>query len=123
MAKGRRGTVWPIACAAIVPGVVLVRPAEIPLATLRAKYASPASQFLRLGHGVLIHVRDEGARDRPVRLLLPGRHSPLQVWEPWVAPMHGDLRLVSIDLPGHRATLGKRLGSSSRTNRSSGSTA
>jgi pimeloyl-ACP methyl ester carboxylesterase len=97
---GRRRIAWLIACAAIVTGVVLVRPAEVSLATLRAKYSSPASQFLRLSDGALIHVRDEGRRDRPVLVLVPGLHSPLQVWEPWVARLQDDLRLVSIDLPG-----------------------
>jgi len=97
----RRVRIWLIVIAsAIALGVVIVRPAEVPLATLRAKYSSPASQFLRLSDGARIHVRDEGNPDRPVLLLIPGLHSPLQVWEPWVARLRDDLRLVSVDLPG-----------------------
>jgi hypothetical protein len=84
--------------AAVAVGFVLARPSEIPLAALRTKYSSPASRFVRLADGAHVHVRDEGSG--PLLLLLPGLHSPLQVWEPWVTRLHDSLRLVSIDLPG-----------------------
>jgi pimeloyl-ACP methyl ester carboxylesterase len=103
MPARRRFGRLPIALTGIAVAIafgVLVRPAEVPLAALRVKYASPTSRFLRLDDGGLIHVRDEGARDGPVLLLIPGLHSPLQVWEPWVARLGDALRLVSIDLPG-----------------------
>ncbi len=89
-----------VTVAAITVGALALRPPEIPLATLRAKYSSPGSRFLTLGDGALIHVRDEGNLHGPVLILLPGLHSPLQVWEAWAQRLRGDLRLVSIDLPG-----------------------
>jgi len=85
---------------AIAVVIVALRPPEVSLATLRSKYALAGSRFLRLNDGALIHVRDEGNVGAPVLVLVPGLHSPLQVWDAWVQRLKGNLRLVSIDLPG-----------------------
>jgi pimeloyl-ACP methyl ester carboxylesterase len=103
--------------AAIASGVVLMRPAEVPLATLRARYGSAASRFLRLADGALLHVRDEGRMDGPVLLLIPGLHSPTV--RATLERAFGNDALVTdgmvdryfetINGEGHRRTLGQRL--------------
>ncbi len=73
-------------------------------AAMRAKYASPASQFVSIGGGLTMHVRDEGKRDGPVLVLLHGSNSSLQVWEPWVARLGSKYRIISLDQIGHGLT-------------------
>lgn len=71
---------------------------------LRAKYANAASRFVDVGGGLKIHVRDEGARDAPVLVLLHGSNSSLQTWEPWVKRLGGKYRIISLDQIGHGLT-------------------
>lgn len=73
---------------------------EIPLATLRAKYAAPTSRFLSLKDGAVIHVRDEGPRNAPVIVMVPGVQSSLRVWQRWMAALHDEYRVIAVDLPG-----------------------
>ena len=73
---------------------------EIPMETLRAKYAGPASQFLTLKDGAIIHVRDEGPRNAPVIVMVPGLHSPLHVWDGWLTALRNEYRVIAVDLPG-----------------------
>lgn len=77
---------------------------DIPYATLQARYASPDSRFAALPGGVRLHYRDEGRRDGPVLVLVHGFAASLQAWEPWVARLKDDDRLISLDLPGHGLT-------------------
>lgn len=81
-----------------------VRTPDIPAEELRARYANAASQFLDLAPGFAVHVRDEGPRDAPVLLLLHGSNASLHTWEPWVARLGRDHRIVSLDLQGHGLT-------------------
>lgn len=73
-------------------------------AEMRARYASPASQFLEISPGLTVHVRDEGARDAPVLVLVHGSNASLHTWEPWVARLSKSYRIISLDLPGHGLT-------------------
>ena len=73
-------------------------------AAMRAKYGSPASQFVDIGGGLRVHLRDEGPRDAPVLVLLHGSNSFLQTWDAWVAQLGKTYRVVRIDLPGHGMT-------------------
>lgn len=73
-------------------------------AAMRAKYASPASQFVDIGGGVTMHVRDEGKRDGPVLVLLHGSNASLHTWEPWVARLGAKYRIISLDQIGHGLT-------------------
>lgn len=78
--------------------------ADIPAATLEQRYTTPASTFITASDGTRIHMRDEGPRDAPVLLLLHGSNSSLQSWEPWVADLKRDHRVISFDFPGHGLT-------------------
>jgi pimeloyl-ACP methyl ester carboxylesterase len=91
-----------------VAAAALVRP-DLPLAGLRAKYASaPASRFVRVG-GLGVHYRDEGPRladpaTAPVVVLLHGMSSSLHTWDGWTAALSDSLRVVRPDLPGYGIT-------------------
>lgn len=73
-------------------------------AEMKAKYASPASQFIDVGGGLTMHVRDEGKRDGPVLVLLHGSNASLHTWEPWVARLKDKYRIISVDQIGHGLT-------------------
>ena len=71
---------------------------------MRAKYGSAPSQFLSLSPGLTVHVRDQGPRDGQAVILIHGSNASLQTWEPWVARLQDEYRVISLDLPGHGLT-------------------
>lgn len=73
-------------------------------AAMRAKYASSESQFVDVGGGLTMHVRDEGNREGPVLVLLHGSNASLHTWEPWVARLKSKYRIISLDQIGHGLT-------------------
>lgn len=82
--------------------LLLGRTPDRTVAELRARYASPASQFLEVKPGVTVHVRDEGPRaGRPV-LLMHGSNASLHTFEPWVLRLSAaGYRVITLDLPAH----------------------
>ena len=48
--------------------------------------------------GAVIHVRTDLVS--PVILLVPGLHSPLHVWDGWMAALRDEYRVIAVDLPG-----------------------
>jgi alpha-beta hydrolase superfamily lysophospholipase len=95
---------------AVVAGLIAVLWAvfatpDIPVATLKAKYASAASQFVEVSPGTTIHVRDEGPRAGAVVVLVHGSNASLHTWEPWVQRLTAKgYRVVS----RHRRKAGKQ---------------
>jgi len=86
---------------------VLLSAADIPRATLEAKYATPPSQFVALSYRsttARAHFRISGPHDAPVLLLLHGSNASLFTWEPWAKRLSDRFRVVSVDLPGHGLT-------------------
>lgn len=77
---------------------------DLPRAVAEARYTSPASQFITIRDGVRLHVRDEGKRDAPVLILAHGSNASLHTWEPWVAELKDDWRVISFDFPAHGLT-------------------
>lgn len=73
-------------------------------AAMRAKYGAPPSQFVDLGNGLCVHLRDTGPRDAPVLLLIHGSNASLQTWEPWAERLAPRYRIIRMDLPGHGLT-------------------
>ena len=98
----RRATVA-LATVAVLLGVAFLalRSPDLAIATLRAKYGSPASRYLQIGPGEVIHVRDEGPRDGFPVLLLHGSNASLHTWEPWGEELRRRYRVVTFDFPGH----------------------
>ncbi|MFN3238946.1 MAG: alpha/beta fold hydrolase, partial [Pseudomonadales bacterium] len=79
---------------------------EIPADVVDAKYSSPASQFLTMANGARVHFRDEGNPNGEIIVLVHGSNASLHTWEPWVAELGDDYRIVTMDLPGHGLTGG-----------------
>ncbi len=73
-------------------------------AAMKAKYANAASQFVDLGGGLTMHVRDEGKRDGPVLVLLHGSNASLHTWQPWVDRLKARYRIIRLDQIGHGLT-------------------
>lgn len=71
---------------------------------MRAKYGTPPSQFVDIGNGLTMHVRDTGPRDAPAIVLLHGSNSSLQTWDDWATRLDKKWRVIRFDLPGHGLT-------------------
>ena len=61
---------------------------HLPLAALKARYASPesGSKFIHVD-GFDIHYRDEGSPDKPVLVMVHGVMASLHTWDGWVAEL------------------------------------
>lgn len=90
--------------AALAVGYAVLRRPDIPYATLEAQYAGPEDQFITLPDGVRMRFRDTGDADLPTLLMVHGFSASLETWEPWVAELSGEYRMVRVDLPGHGMT-------------------
>ena len=88
----------------LISGLAIGYTADTDAAAMKAKYGGPASQFITLQPGLTVHVRDEGRRGAPVIVLIHGSNSSLHTWEPWIAQLKGEYRVISLDLPGHGLT-------------------
>ena len=98
----RRIAIGVVALAVIVGGLLVVfQVPDIPVADLRAKYGSPASQYVTLAPGTVVHLRDEGPRDGFPIVLLHGSNASLHTWEPWTQRLKSRYRVISFDFPGH----------------------
>ncbi len=97
---------WGIAALVVLlVGLWLVfRVPDIPVATLRAKYGGPPSQYVEVSPGLTVHLRDEGPRDAPVLMLLHGSNASLLDWQDWVDRLKGRYRIVRFDFPAHGLT-------------------
>lgn len=97
---------WALAAlaAGLAIAFLLFRTPDVPLDELKARYASADSQFLEVKPGLVVHVRDEGARNAPALLLIHGSNASLHTWEPWVQRLSNRYRVVTLDLQGHGLT-------------------
>ena len=78
--------------------------ADLPAGVVDARYASAASRFMELPGGGRLHYRDQGNPAGPALVLVHGSNASLHTWEPWVAYLGDDFRLITLDLPGHGLT-------------------
>jgi pimeloyl-ACP methyl ester carboxylesterase len=74
---------------------------DIPLATLKTRWAGGTSQFLAVD-GMDVHVRDEGSG--PAVVLLHGTSSSLHTWDGWAERLRHRYRVVRFDLPAFGLT-------------------
>ena len=77
---------------------------DIPAQELRAKYANAESEFVDLGDGLTVHLRDEGPKDAPALILLHESNATLHTWQQWVDRLGKDYRIIRYDQPGHGLT-------------------
>ncbi len=98
----RRIGIGIVALIVLIGGLLVVfHVPDIPVAELRGKYGNPASQYVTLAPGTVVHLRDEGPRDGFPVLLLHGSNASLQTWEPWVQRLTPKYRVISFDFPAH----------------------
>lgn len=75
-------------------------------AEMRAKYGGAPSQFVEIGGGTVVHLRDEGPRDALPIILLHGSNADLHTWQPWTEALREDYRVIRFDQVGHGLTGG-----------------
>ncbi len=90
--------------AVLVIAFLIFRTPDTDPAEMRAKYAGEPSQFVEIGGGVTVHLRDEGPRDAPVIMLLHGSNADIFTWDPWVDALSDEYRIVRFDQVGHGLT-------------------
>lgn len=90
--------------AILVIAFLALRTPDTDPAVMRAKYGGPPSQFMDIGGGLSVHLRDEGPRDAPAIMLLHGSNADLHTWEPWAAALKDRYRVIRFDQVGHGLT-------------------
>jgi len=104
---GRVKTLWWPAAAAVFVVAALALAAianirtDIPLETLKQRYAQPPSKFMQLGR-LSVHYRDEGSG--PPLVMLHGTGASLHTWQGWSDVLRRQLRVIRLDLPGFGLT-------------------
>lgn len=93
-----------LVAAILVIACLVFRVPDTDPAEMRAKYGGEPSQFLDIGAGREIHIRDEGPRDAPVVVLLHGSNADLHTWQPWTERLKEDYRVIRFDQRGHGLT-------------------
>ncbi len=101
----RRVVKW-LAALVVVLGFafVLLRTPDSDPAAMRAKYGAAPSQFVDLGGGLTVHLRDEGPRAAPVIVLLHGSNDDLHTWDVWTETLARQYRVIRFDQIGHGLT-------------------
>lgn len=90
--------------ALLVIAFLFLRTPDTDPAEMRAKYGGEPSQFVEIGDGVTVHLRDEGPRDgRPI-ILLHGSNADLHTWETWAEELKKTYRVIRFDQIGHGLT-------------------
>lgn len=97
---------WLVRAGLALFGILLIaflvlRTPDTDVAEMRAKYGAPPSQFVEIGGGVTVHLRDEGPKDAPAIMLLHGSNADLHTWQPWVEALKGQYRVIRFDQVGH----------------------
>ena len=90
--------------ALLVIAFLIFRTPDTDAAEMRAKYGGPPSQFVEIGEGVTVHLRDEGPKQAPALILLHGSNADLHTWEPWVQALKAKYRVIRFDQVGHGLT-------------------
>lgn len=90
--------------ALLVIAFLILRTPDTDPEEMRAKYAGEPSQFVDIGGGVTVHLRDEGPKDAPAIMLLHGSNGDLHTWQPWVEALTDRYRVIRFDQIGHGLT-------------------
>lgn len=91
--------------ALLVVGFIIAYQKDIPLDTLKAKYALSPSRFIEID-GLQVHYRDEGTveNDSVPLVLIHGTGASLHTWDKWAETLKNDFRLIRLDLPAYGLT-------------------
>ena len=90
--------------ALLVAAFLWFRTPDTDIAAMHAKYGGPTSQFVDIGGGLTVHLRDTGPRGGPALMLIHGSNASLHTWEPWAERLGKTYRIIRMDLPGHGLT-------------------
>ncbi len=93
-----------VLAALIVIAFLILRVPDTDPDEMRAKYGAAPSQFVEIGDGVRVHLRDEGPRDAIPIILLHGSAADLHTWQPWVEGLTDRYRIIRFDQVGHGLT-------------------
>ena len=77
---------------------------DVPMEELKAKYTNQESEFVDLGNGMTVHMRDEGPADAPAIILLHGSNASLHTWDAWTNTLKQEYRIIRFDQAGHGLT-------------------
>ena len=102
--------------AVLVIAFLIFRTPDTDPAAMRAKYGAPPSQFVEIGGGLTVHLRDEGPKGAPAIILLHGSNADLHTWDPWAEALKGRYRVIRFDQVGHGLTGPDPKGDYSRDN-------
>lgn len=97
-------TVLAVILAVLGLAALALRVPDTDPAAMRAKYAAAPSQFVTLGNGLVVHLRDEGPRDAPAIILLHGSNADLHTWQKWAEKLRTRYRVIRYDQRGHGLT-------------------
>lgn len=90
--------------AALVVLFLIFRTPDTDAEAMRAKYGGAPSQFVEIGDGAVVHLRDTGPRDGLPIVLLHGSNSDLHTWDEWAVGLEDDYRVIRFDQVGHGLT-------------------
>lgn len=89
----------------MIAAYIALRTPDTDRAAMIAKYGGPNAQFVTTPDGARVHVRDTGGlADLPVMVLIHGSNASLHTWEPLVARLRSEYRIITMDMPGHGLT-------------------
>lgn len=91
------------ALAALALLAFVLRTPDTDPAEMEAKYANAASRFAE-GDGLRVHYRDQGNPEGVPIILLHGTSASLHTWEPLVALLGEEYRVITYSQPGHGLT-------------------
>ena len=95
-----------VVAALLLIAFLIFRTPDTDPAEMRAKYGGEPSQFVEIGGGTTVHLRDEGPRDALPIILLHGSNADLHTWQPWTEDLREDFRVIRFDQVGHGLTGG-----------------
>jgi pimeloyl-ACP methyl ester carboxylesterase len=88
----------------LLAGLGIAYTPSIPQQELHAKYTNQHSQFVSHGQGLRVHYRDQGLKSGDVIVMLHGNSNSLHDFEPLIALLGEEYRIISLDFPGHGLT-------------------
>jgi pimeloyl-ACP methyl ester carboxylesterase len=77
---------------------------DLSVAELKPDYANAESEFVDLGDGLIVHLRDEGPAAAPAIILLHGSNASLHTWDGWTKQLKSKYRIIRYDQAGHGLT-------------------
>jgi len=94
--------------ALLVAAFLVLRVPDTDPEMMQARWGGEPSQFVEIGDGVTVHLRDEGPQseesDAPAIILLHGSNADLHTWAPWVQGLKETHRVIRFDQVGHGLT-------------------